>query len=169
LDARFWAANNHLNDFFDVEGFVSTKDRVANEPPEHCPENIATVFREGATCASVACFNAAATMFRLCVDLVTRPMLPDADADVAQPTKHQRWNLSARIGWLLQQGHLPAEMGAVLENIREDGNDGAHAGTLTKQDAEDAADFAHLLLERVYTFPERSRLAAERRESRRNP
>jgi hypothetical protein len=50
---------------------------------------------------------------------------------------------------------------------KEDGNDGAHAGTLTKEDAEDLLDFATALFERMYTEPERLRLARERREKRR--
>jgi hypothetical protein len=51
--------------------------------------------------------------------------------------------------------------------VREDGNDGAHDGTLGKEDAEDLLDFTTALLERIYTEPERLRLAQERREKRR--
>jgi hypothetical protein len=57
------------NAYLRVEGFISMKDTVKAEPPAHLPKNIADVFREGATCLSVECFNAAGTMFRLCVDL----------------------------------------------------------------------------------------------------
>jgi hypothetical protein len=42
----------------------------------HLPANIENAFSEGAGCLSIECFNAAATMFRLCVDLATRPLLP---------------------------------------------------------------------------------------------
>lgn len=52
--------------------------------------------------------------------------------------------------------------------IKEDGNDGAHAGSLTKDDAEDLLDFTFALLERIYTEPERLRLAQERRNARRS-
>jgi transcription elongation factor Elf1 len=68
-----------LNRHFKVEGFISLKDQATVAPPEHVPENIAKVFREGATCLRVECWNAAGTMFRLCVDLATRPMLPEGD------------------------------------------------------------------------------------------
>ncbi len=40
---------------------------------------------------------------------------------------------------------------------------------ISKEDAEDLLDFTQMLLERIYTEPERIRLAAERRRQRRNP
>jgi hypothetical protein len=51
--------------------------------------------------------------------------------------------------------------------IREDGNDGAHQGTLTKEDAEDLLDFTTALLERLFTEPRRLEIAQERRKERR--
>lgn len=51
--------------------------------------------------------------------------------------------------------------------MKEDGNDGAHAGTLSREETEDLLDFSVTLLERMYTEPARLRLAKERREERR--
>ena len=170
LSKDFWFKAKHLNDHFRVMGFVSLKDRVLFEPPEHVPEHLAAIYREGATCASVECFNAAATMFRLCVDLATKPLLPHPEQeDVAQPNKHQRFNLKARVEWLLERGTLPPEMAEVIDHLRENGNDGAHDGTLDSDDAADVADFANLLLQRLYTNPARLALARDRREQRRAP
>ena len=45
--------------------------------------------------------------------------------------------------------------------------DGAHAGTLTKDDAADLLDFTSRLLDRMYTEPARLKLAEERRDARR--
>jgi hypothetical protein len=53
--------------------------------------------------------------------------------------------------------------------IREDGNDAAHRGALGKPDAEDIQDFTVALLERMYTEPERLKLAEKRRQERRKP
>jgi hypothetical protein len=53
--------------------------------------------------------------------------------------------------------------------LKDDGNDGAHAGTLTKADAVDLLDFTFELLERLYTERKRLELAAVRREERRKP
>src|SRR5947207_6615477 len=61
-----------LNRYFTVEGFVSLKDFVRAKPPEHLPANIKSAFEEGATCLAVNCFNAGATMFRLCIDHSTK-------------------------------------------------------------------------------------------------
>lgn len=169
-ELKWWSQDRHLNDAFQINGYISLKDRVTFEPPEHVPEHISAIYREGATCASVECFNAAATMFRLCVDLVTKPLLPDpSDQSVEQPKAHQRWNLKARIEWLLDQQKLPPELADLLDNLREDGNDGAHAGTLRQADVDDVADFTNLLLQRLFTDPVRLRLARERRDARRAP
>ncbi|MBO9519771.1 MAG: DUF4145 domain-containing protein [Porphyrobacter sp.] len=141
---------------------------MTNEPPEHVPNDIAKIYREGAVCASVECYNASATMFRLCVDLVTKPLLPEqGETSVDQPNGHQRRNLKPRIEWLLEQGKLPRELSELLDNLREDGNDGAHEGTLGAADVDDIADFTNLLLQRLYTDPARLKLATERRGQRR--
>ena len=69
--------------------------------------------------------------------------------------------------WLFEHGHLPADLRDLSTCIREDGNDGAHAGTLTKEDAEDLLDFTRELLERLHTEPAKLRLVEERRKARR--
>ena len=66
-----------INRYVDIEGFINLKDMAATEPPEHLPKNIDKIFREGATCLVVNCNNAAGTMFRLCIDIVTKGMLPE--------------------------------------------------------------------------------------------
>ncbi len=43
--------------------------------PEHLPKDVKTAFDEGASCMASGCFNAGAAMFRLCLDLATKPML----------------------------------------------------------------------------------------------
>ncbi|WP_208599301.1 DUF4145 domain-containing protein [Azotobacter beijerinckii] len=153
------------NKLVTVENYVSLKDAKAISPPEYLPPEILSVFSEGATCLAVGCFNAAGTMFRLCVDLATKSLLPEADAN-GLSSKIRR-NLGLRLPWLFEQGLLPNALQELSSCIKEDGNDGAHDGTLGKEDAEDLLDFTFALLERMYTEPERLRLAKERRESRR--
>lgn len=154
-----------LNRFVRVERFVSLKDAITTKPPEHIPTNVEAVFREGATCLAVGCNNAAGTMFRLCIDIVTREMLPPADAP--GPSAAIRRNLGLRLPWLFDRGDLPESLRELSACVREDGNDGAHAGTLTVEDAQDLLDFTYVLLERIYTEPARLRLATERRDKRR--
>jgi len=156
------------NDMFSVEGFISLKDHAKTPPPEHLPETIETVFREGIACQAIECFNAAATMYRLCLDLATRELLPDeANTTVAQPSKHQRRNLKPRLDWLFDQGRLPEALLELSDCVREEGNDGAHAGNLTDRDADDLLDFTFTLLERLYTEPQKLALAKARRDKRR--
>jgi len=154
-----------LNNYIDVEKYVSIKDQATVVPPEYIPKNIEAVFKEGVTCLAVGCYNAAGTMFRLCVDLSTRSMLPEKDADGLNA--RVRRDLGLRLPWLFDKGLLPEALKELSSCIKEDGNDGAHAGTLKQPDADDLLDFTTALLERMYTEPERLRLAQARRDSRR--
>ena len=157
-----------LNPYFEIDSYISLCDQVHHKPPEHLPENVEKAFNEGAACLSIACYNAAATMFRLCVDIATRPLLPDPDdADKPQPNSKQRRDLGLRLPWLFENGLLPIALKDLAQCIREDANDGAHVGNLDKPGAEDVLDFTLVLLERLYTEPKRLELAKERRKARR--
>jgi hypothetical protein len=157
-----------LDGWFDIDRYISVRDRASHKPPEYLPKEIENAFKEGAACFSISCFSAAATMFRLCVDLATRPLLPEpGDADKPQPNQKQRRDLGLRLGWLFDNGLIPTELRELAKCIREDANDGAHAGTLSKVDAEDVLDFTSTLLERLITEPKRLERAEERRRERR--
>jgi hypothetical protein len=156
-----------VNRYMKIEGYVSLKDRAALPAPEHVPPAIKAAFDEGAKCLAIDCPNAAATMFRLCLDLATRPRLPDGEPEGLN--KKVRRDLGLRLPWLFDHGHLPADLRELSHCVKEDGNDGAHVGSLKMPDAEDLLDFTTALLARFYTEPERVRLAAERREERRKP
>ena len=154
-----------VNQYMDIEGHLSLKDMAAIDAPEFVPEDLARAFREGAKCYAVGCYNAAATMFRLCLDMATRNMLPQSDQ--LGLNAQTRRNLGLRLPWLFNAGILPEALRDLSSAVKEDGNDGAHEGTLSKQDTEDLLDFTVALLERLYTEPERLRLAKARRDSRR--
>lgn len=157
------------NKWVTIEGHVSVKDAEAMQPPEHLPANIQAVFNEGALCFAVGCNNAAGTMFRLCVDLATKALLPDpADEKRVQPNGKQRRDLGLRLPWLFEQNLLQEALHDLSSCIKEDGNDGAHAGTLTKVDVEDILDFTTVLLERLYTEPVQIQKAKDRRAERRS-
>ncbi len=153
-----------INRYMNVEGYVSNKDRATVVAPEHVPPAVAAIFDEGARCLAVECFNAAGTMFRLCVDLATRSMLPEGEAEGLN--SRTRRDLGLRLPWLFDHGRLPEALRDLSHCIREDGNDGAHDGTLTEVDAEDLLDFTTVLLDRMYTEPKRLELAKERRDRR---
>jgi hypothetical protein len=107
-------------------------------------------------------------MFRLCLDLATKDLLPDeSDTSIDQPNRKQRRDLGLRVPWLITNGFLPEALGDLAGVVKEDGNDGAHAGNIGREDAEDLLDFTHVLLERLYTEPARIALAAARRVERR--
>jgi hypothetical protein len=155
-----------LNEFLDISGYVSAKDRDAEDAPAHIPENIKKYFDEGAQCMAIGCFNAGGTMFRLCLDAATKKILEDLDKTEEIPKKVV-YSLGFRLEWLLAKGHLDKGLADLAECVKEDGNDGAHEGTLTQADAEDLRDFTVELLERLYTEPARLEEAKERRKARR--
>lgn len=154
-----------VNQLMKVEGHISLKDIAAEQPPDHLPENIDAAFREGAACMAIGCINAAGTMFRLCLDLATRTMLPEGDTEGLNA--RTRRDLGLRLPWLFDNGILPESLREFSDCIKEDGNDGAHKGTLSEEDAGDIFDFTYIMLERIYTEPKRIELAKERRASRR--
>lgn len=87
--------------------------------------------------------------------------------DAPNINKHQRHVLAARLAWLFENNKLQAELAPLSNCIREDGKDGVHDGTLKQADAMDLQDFARVLLERIYTEPEKLKLAEARRQKRR--
>lgn len=154
-----------VNNFMRIEGYVSLKDFITTHPPEYIPANIEFVFKEGASCLSIGCFNAAGTMFRLCIDLATKNMLPVEDIEgLNYKTKRE---LGLRLPWLFDNSILPGSLRELSSCVKDDGNDGAHEGTLNKEEAEDLLDFTYAILERIYTEPKRVQIAKERREARR--
>lgn len=155
-----------INDFVVVKGYISTKDEAAIPAPEFLPEHIFAAFNEGAKCLAVGCYNAAGTMFRLCVDMTTKDKLPEGDPPGLN--NKTRRDLGLRLPWLFDNRYLPEDLRDLSHCIKEDGNDGAHQGTLSEPDALDLLDFTEALLKRVYTEPEKLRLAKERREARRS-
>lgn len=154
-----------VNHYMEIEGYICIEDMASVTPPEHLPDDVLAAFKEGATCLAVNCYNAAGTMFRLCVDLATRPILPEKETPGLN--SKTRRDLGLRLPWLFDNGFLPEGLRELSLCIKEDGNDAAHAGTLKKENAEDLLDFTIALLERIYTEPKRIQLAQERRMARR--
>jgi len=165
MNANFSTYKGDLTQYFTCDGYISLKDRDEVAPPEHLPEDIEGAFREGARCIAVGCWNAAGTMFRMALDLATRPLLPDDGT--AGINRRQRRDLGMRLPWLFEHKKIPEALKELSSCIHQDGNDGAHQGNLTKEDAEDLLEFSDALLSRLYTEPARLRLAAQRRALRR--
>jgi hypothetical protein len=162
-----WSTDAHINSFFNVIGFVSIKDNAVIIPPEHVPDDIADIFREGSACLSLSCYNAAGSMFRLALDMTTKSLLPP-EGEEGGPNRAQRTRLFDRLNWLFDSHTLPLALREIADCVREDGNDAAHDGTLAKADAEDLVDFLRVVLERVYTEPQRVEEAKARRLERRS-
>jgi len=161
------AIKGNISSTVNISGFVSQKDADIEPGPDYLPEDIKNAWNEAATCLAVRCPNAAASMFRLCIDHATKVRTPIDDVEGLN--NKIRRSLGLRLKWLFDTRRLPEELRELSEAIKEDGNDGAHDGTLSMDDAEDIKDFTYALLERLYTEPEKLRIAGERRRGRRAP
>lgn len=135
--------------------------------PDHVPANIAAAFNEGARSMAIGCYNASGAMFRLCLDLTTKPLLPSETDPDPKPSKRERYNLGPRIDWLVDNNKLPVAIGEMAHHVRLDGNDGVHDGSLGESDADDLIEFTIVILERHFTEPEKLRLARARQNARR--
>lgn len=155
-----------LNNWVNVFAFVSTKDRDAEDPPEFLPPKIEEYFKEGSQCIAIGCYNASGTMFRLCLDTATKAIVETISKEIEIPKK-VKYSLGFRLEWLFENGYLDKGLEELAECVKEDGNDGAHDGTLNEADANDIHDFTVALLERLYTEPAKLTAAKERRAARR--
>lgn len=167
IGAALSEVKGSLNGLVEVLRFISIATFATEPPPEHLPDAIAAAFAEGARCLAVDAPNGASTMFRLCVDLATVGRLPPEDAPDGPNTK-QRRDLGLRLPWLFENKLLPDDIEPLASCIKEDGNDGAHRGTLTMTDAQELLDFTRELLERLSTTPARTKIAADRRAARKS-
>ena len=147
-----------------IMGYICLKDFGTKPPPKHLPENIKRAFQEGATCLAVDCFNAACIMFRSCVDLATQSRFAK---ELEKFNSHERRSLGSRLDRLFSEEHLSLRLKALSQCIKDDGDDGAHKGGLGKVEAGNMRDFAILLLEELYTTPQKVELAKERTKTRR--
>lgn len=155
-----------LGQFYRFMRFVSLADIKAQPVPTELPEIVDSAFQEGVRCLAIGANNAAATMFRLSLDLATKDRLPDPSLPDG-PNARVRSNLAARLEWLFQQGHLPGDLQPMSTVIRDHGNDGAHEGCLDGEEADDIYDFTYLFMDRIYTQPALVEAASQRRQQRR--
>lgn len=153
-----------INVFVNVDGYISIRDHSAPSPPQHLPKGIESVFNEGAACLAIGCYNAATAMFRLCLDLATKSRLLE---ESEKPNASTQRSLGQRLDWLFDNEKLPKSLRELSTCIKDYGNDGAHEGNLSKEDAEDIFEFTFNLLEQIYTAPAKLEMAKQRRESRR--
>ena len=159
--------DGNINYIVQIEKYINIKENSTDKPPEYLPKDIDKIFQEGITCKSVECFNASATMFRLCLDKATKSLLPDEDRDGLN--NKIRRSLGLRIQWLISNNILSSALEDLAQCIKDDGNDGAHEGILSKTDLDDIYDFTYILLERLFTEPKKIELAKERRKLRHTP
>jgi len=157
-------------DGVEVIEYVSQKHFAAHTPPKHLPKDIKSAFEEAETCLAVGCFNAAGVMFRLCLDLAVLEKLETLlkEEKVEVPSDIKKRTLAAKLNWLFDESHINPKLRELSTCIKDDGNDGAHRGTLGKADAEDLLDFTQELLEHLYTAPKKLKIANERKKDRRS-
>lgn len=163
--------STNINDHFKINRVLITPFRNQIICPLYVPDHIKNIFNEATKCLSFNCFIASGSMFRLCLDLVTKDLLKtwleENQTSEEQPNKEQRNKLANRIDFLIAQDKIPKRLKELAHCIRHDGNDSAHDGTTGEDEALDCLDFTEALLTEIYTLPEQIKEAEKRRFERR--
>lgn len=134
-----------INDVIGSCRYIYLRDFKNHTLPDDLPNNIKKILEEALICLDLKCWNASGAMFRLCLDLATKKTLSDANESAIK-------DLSPRINKTIELKNLSADYHDLLHNIRLDGNDAAHDGTLT-QEVYDLKDLTFQYLEDFYTRP----------------
>ena len=107
-------------------------------------------------------------MFRLTLELSTKDAVDKLTrAEKEDLGKRNDW-LASRLDWLFEKGILSKALKSLSSVVRNDGNDGAHDGTLDQETAEDLIAFTERILVQTYTEPAKVRIAVERSAARAN-
>ena len=146
------------NDRVVIRSYVNVTNFKTRPSPEHLPDSIAAAFQEGSKCLAISCFNAAAAMFRLSLDLAIKDLFPD------EAVKDS--TLGRRLKRLFDNKMLAEALQELSSVVKDEGNAGAHDGTIDEATAEDLIDFTERLLAHLYTEPAKLRLAQERMAQR---
>lgn len=153
-------SNFYFSNFFAEISTQKLADIISQKSPEHVPANVEKAFNEAATCFAVQCYNAAGAIFRLCLDLTTKDLMPIGD----KPIKI----LHQRLEYLFGQNIIPNRLKDLSSCIKDDGNDAAHDGNIDRDTAEDMLIFTTNLLEEIYTSNYKIQNATQRRSERKN-
>lgn len=157
-------SNADLSNLFDNFKYTPILPN-AEKPPEHLPAEVEAFFKEAAQCYAIGCYNASGAMFRLCLDITTKNII--SQYEHLNPTNDDKKTIHSRLNWIFKNGILPKQLENLSRCIKDDGNDAAHDGSLSYEDASDLLDFTYILLERIYTEPARIENAHQRRVERR--
>lgn len=154
----------HVSDLFEKIVYSPVLPNTEH-PPEYLPAEVESIFKEAAKCFSIGCYNAAGAMFRLCLDMTTKHLV--SQNSHLNPSANDNKTIHNRLTWIFKNKIIADDLEELSRCIKDDGNDAAHDGTIGKVEASDLLDFTYELLERVYTQPERVKLAKVRRTERR--
>lgn len=125
---------------------------------EGAPSPLLADFKEGQLALGYGLYKAAAVMFRRAVQ--------SACLDKGAPKRDRIW---AQIDWLEENHIVNVDLRDLAHEIRHFGNDGAHPDKdpledgVSKEEAEQAFEFARAFFDYVYAIPYRVALARQKR------
>lgn len=161
----------NINDHFQINRLLIPPNKMQIACPQFVPSDIENIFDEATKCLTINCFVASGSMFRLCLDLVTKNLLEtwldENKISEQPPNKDQRNKLANRIDFLIDHDKIPKRLKELAHCIRHDGNDCAHDGNTGEDEALDCLDFTEALLTEIYTLPAQINEASRRRLERR--
>ncbi len=162
VQSAFNLTQNNFN--LDLTGGVDAEEEavlnVVNAPEldEAIPANIASIFKQGATCRRLQMADAAGAMFRKTIDVATKAVF-ETDPRLAE--KRPAEALRVRIKALGQFKVLEEDIVELADVVAVDGNDAVHeVDPYTAEEAEALEDLTLDLLDRMFVKP--ARIAAVR-------
>jgi hypothetical protein len=172
IDIMKDSAGAPANYFFDQIELQKPKFNDVASCPEFVPDKIEEIFEEAATCRAIGCFSASGAMYRKVIDQATRTLVDAKPEQGPNEGNGISWkefkDLRLRLNWLIKNGNLPNGIDQLVECVREEENDAAHAlESIGHDGAADLEDFSKAILEFLFTMPGKISRNIDRRADRR--
>jgi len=149
---------------FGYEEIYSFPLSAVEPTPPDTPEPAATFYHQAVAALAYGLYDAAGSMFRKCLESVTR-----SDSLVAHipPDQHEQFRksrLKARITKLKEVHAIPPALADLVDVIKEEGNGAVHDDVLyDKESAISLRNFTRTFLEQTFTIPKQiSRVKGKR-------
>lgn len=149
-----------MHQFLSSDGLLE----IAPEPastgaPQHTPNRVADLFRQGRESLNSGSWDAAGAMFRKAVEIGLKVRFPDINPE---------WRPDKRIKKAADDHLLTSDLAEWAHRIRYMGNEAVHEDVFTEAQAREMSAFTEIMLQYMFTLPGKlsaARDAVEKREA----
>ncbi len=152
---RYEPENDHnINTGGDFSIIASYPQKPIPQIAQYIPENVERTLNSAEAAYLGKIYDGAAGLYRKAMERALKGIT------------EEKGMLAAQIKKCSENGLIPTAMAEWLDHVRLYGNDAIHEEDFepTKEEVEDAREFAHLFLVYTFTMPEKVRLASIKRD-----